>query len=220
MRRVESQVFIDSELKTRILVGPFTFNAWSASFQVFRAAMLMLEAASPQILDDYHESIRELTILHPNSWGVIYIADEMNRSEQWDAVKEACEDEETVLSSSPWNDIIARTTLGKAIGEDAHWWWTHVTAPCLTPGAAGAKVKMLEGSVDLNHANVVAPQAGSSIDHTEHGTGSKRCRRNNPRPAHQPAQEAHRPKGRGKGNKGQGKGKGKGHGKGQGKWNR
>ena len=88
MRRFDSQVFVDSELKTRQITGPSNYEAWLCCWRVFRAAMIMLEAASPATLDRYADGIRDLSRIHPQAWGIIFVADELNRYERWDTIME------------------------------------------------------------------------------------------------------------------------------------
>ena len=84
LRKFEAQVFVHGELTTRMLRGPASFEAWKACWRVFRSCMLMLRAATPSALDAYKEGIRMLVTLYPGAWGVIQVADETVRGEQWD----------------------------------------------------------------------------------------------------------------------------------------
>ena len=82
--KFNTQVFVDGALQSRMLRGPSDFASWECSWAVFRSAMVMLKAAAPQTLDNYHNGIRELSTLYgPAAWGIISLADEVNRSERW-----------------------------------------------------------------------------------------------------------------------------------------
>ena len=134
-----AQVFVNGELVTKQLRGPSNYDGWRASWRVFRSAMIMLGASSPASLDRYARGIEELTLLFPNSWGVISMADETMRSERWDMV---IENSTTAL---PWNEIIAATAYGEG-GPHAHWWYMHVVGPLTTArGSAGSVVAAVEG---------------------------------------------------------------------------
>ena len=151
IRKFEAQVFVDGELKTRILRGPSNFESWSACWAVFRSAMIMLDLASPQVLDDYHEGIRQLTALFPSAWGIIFTADEIMRSEQWDILNEIYTDEGSGDATYPWNKVLAASAFGKATGDVRHWWDTHVVFPVQSSGGAGARIKVadIEGTANL-----------------------------------------------------------------------
>ena len=151
IRKFEAQVFVDGELKTRILRGPSNFESWSACWSVFRAAMIMLDKASPQVLDDYHEGIRQLSSLFPSAWGIVFTADEIMRSEQWDIIQETLVDDGADDQTYPWNKVIAASAFGRSSGDIRHWWDTHVVFPVQSSGAGGARVKVaeIEGSENL-----------------------------------------------------------------------
>ena len=151
IRKFEAQVFVDGELKTRILRGPSNVESWSACWSVFRSAMIRLDMASPQVLDDYHEGIRQLSSLFPSAWGIVFTADEIMRSEQWDIIHETLVDEGLQDSAFPWNKVISASAFGKATGDIRHWWDTHVLFPVQSSGAGGARVKIaeIEGSENL-----------------------------------------------------------------------
>ena len=79
IRKFDAQVWVDNELRTKAIHGPSGYDAWLACWKVFRAAMLMNEAASPAVLDRYADGIRDLSMLYKGHWGVIFLADELNR---------------------------------------------------------------------------------------------------------------------------------------------
>ena len=129
-RRFEAQTFVDGKLEVRMLAGPSNFESWRASWQVFRTCVVSLGAAPPSVLDGYEEGIRQLTLLHPNHWGVILRADDTVRSEKWDILLE----NHRTKGGSPeqgWASIIASSTYGAPASALGHWWWMHVTAPCM-----------------------------------------------------------------------------------------
>ena len=149
IKKFEAQVFVDGALKTRHLRGPSDFDAWSGCWKVFRAAMVMLGAASPQSLDDYHDGIKQLCQLFPRHWGVIFCADEILRGEMWDSIADDLEDEGKLPANLPWDHIMSITTFGKAVGDHQHFWNTYVVWPCQAPGNAKVVVKEMEGSVHV-----------------------------------------------------------------------
>ena len=153
--RFTAQVFVAGELVTHQLKGPSSYASWRASWNVFRAAMIMANGASPATLDRYSRGIEELTTLFPHAWGIIALADETMRAERWDITMENSKGEAT------WEDIIARTAYGSD-GPFAHWWYMHVVGP-LTTGArqATSTIAAIEGTVPAMH--VLGPPAGAAF---------------------------------------------------------
>jgi hypothetical protein len=128
MRKFSAQTFVDGQLQTKTLAGPGNFDSWFACWEVFRAAMIMLDAASPAALDAYGQGIRELVSIYPNHWGVIVVADELMRAENWGNISEDLADEGSLDTARPWNQILKLTAFGS--GQKAHWWDMHVIYPC------------------------------------------------------------------------------------------
>ena len=65
------------------LTGPASFDSWLSSWQVFRTAMIMLEGADPERLDQYSNFVRLLNEKHGfKCWWLIYQADIRMRSEK------------------------------------------------------------------------------------------------------------------------------------------
>ena len=146
-RKFQDQVFINGRLETRMLSGPANFESWLACWSVFKSCMLALGAASPGALDGYSNGIRQLSTLWPNYWGVILTADEVMRGEQWE---QCAEDilEESGDEQHVWDKVLQDTRFGNARGSGAHWWWTHVVAPCQKslPSGTAPLIAQLEGA--------------------------------------------------------------------------
>eukprot|EP00972_Heterocapsa_arctica_P043864 6476843-Heterocapsa_arctica.AAC.1 len=49
----------DGSWQRRELPGPPTFEAWWASWRVYRTAMLLLRAVDAELLDNYAEMVRD-----------------------------------------------------------------------------------------------------------------------------------------------------------------
>ena len=151
LRKFDSQVFVDNELRNRPLTGPSNFDAWLASWKVFRSAMIMQGAASPAILDKYANGIRDLANIHPGSWGIIFVAGELNRFERWENIFEELQDGDDEFRKQagfkadlPWNTVIKLSTFGVNFQDYSHWWFLHVlsvaTGKVCLPQAAVASV--------------------------------------------------------------------------------
>jgi len=151
LRKFDGQVFVDNELRNRQLAGPSNFDAWLASWKVFRAAMIMHGAASPAVLDKYANGIRDLAKIHPSSWGIIFVADELNRFERWENIFEELQDSDDEFrkqagfkSDFPWNTVIKLSTFGVNFEDYSHWWFLHVLS--VASGKGSALAAELEGS--------------------------------------------------------------------------
>jgi hypothetical protein len=75
------------------LTGPPAFDIWLSSWRVFRTAMIMLEGADPERLDQYSDFIRNLHEKHGTKcWWLIYQADIRMRSEKIEKFMEQLSD--------------------------------------------------------------------------------------------------------------------------------
>lgn len=77
----------------------------------------------PRHLDKYAEGIRRLYSTHGH-WTVILVADERDRSEQWDILAEKfyASPPPEFRPSAPWDCIIKESAYG-LIGALAEWWY-------------------------------------------------------------------------------------------------
>ena len=107
--------------------GPTGITMWSACFQVFRTAMVMLKAADPERLDQYSSFIKGLSERHgAGCWFLIYQADVRLRSEK---IPKIVRNLDGVENRSKW--ALAFTS---AIDMDApgvsEFWNEQVHRPC------------------------------------------------------------------------------------------
>ena len=64
----------DGTLRTLELKGPSTYEEWRACNAALRTAMLMLDGATPESLDNYAEHVRRLHQRHgPRAWLLLYL---------------------------------------------------------------------------------------------------------------------------------------------------
>ena len=191
IRKFTAQVWIRNQLETKHLTGPGSYDDWLDCWNLFRVAMVSLLAASPQVLDDYASGIRELVTLYPSSWGLVWAADEIMRSEQWGQLKEELVDAKAWPEDRPWDEVIARTTFGKGDITRQHYWNTHVVYPATQSGGGLRTVQALEGtkhipSVDGLYTGMASGSSGSArtsggnVSTTNEETSMKK-RRNNRR---------------------------------------
>ena len=64
------------------LPGPSSLVAWKASWNVFRAACIMLNVCSLASMEAYARQIGKLNTQLPRCWGLIYLADDGARAER------------------------------------------------------------------------------------------------------------------------------------------
>ena len=234
LNRLEAQVFINGELKTRALTGPSNFEAWMSCWEVFRAACLCIEELSPSTLDAYAKGISMLNDLYPRHWGVVYCADEIMRAEIWNRLAEELEDKSMWPAALPWDYVIQLSTYGGGGTnfEMLQWWQSHVVLPCQNQTSPINFIQRLEGTELLPSPHGWAASAHRSAPRSDSAPPNKR-KRNGTRggnrggggghsgragqlgaPDYGPPQHHHdNNKGKGGKNKGKGKGndKGKGH---------
>lgn len=60
----------------RIFLGQAVVAAWRASWNVFRAALIMLNICSLVSLETYARQVEKLNTQWPRCWGLIYMADD------------------------------------------------------------------------------------------------------------------------------------------------
>ena len=125
------QVWVNGQLETKTIAGPPDHDAWLAHFRVFRAAMVMCRGASPATLDRYALGIRNLLLRYPGSWGLVCIADEIVRGEQWPRLMEEAkaDPEYDEDNSMPWDDILKGSAFRIGSGTLQEFWDQHVLHP-------------------------------------------------------------------------------------------
>ena len=220
-----AQVWVNNRLETKHLHGPGNFEAWMDCWHLFKVTMISLLAASPQRLDDYANGVRELNTLYPNSWGLVFAADELMRSEQWQLIRDELLDAKSWPESRPWDDVLLKATFGKGDVERQHWWNTHVVYPASSTGGGLKAVQAIEGSPYVPTPDGLFTNAGSTHVGSGKGAASRNeaeSHRANRRPRNGKARDVpyqvnyyDHPKGKHKGT-----GKGKGHKSGKNKDNK
>ena len=154
LRKYTDQVFVDGKLQTRLLHGPSTFEAWQGCWGVFKAAMLMLDAASLGSLNQYEEGLRQLTTVY-KEWSCIARAEATMRATQWAILlEEVRRTKPTDFDEQrPWDFVIGVSSFGVEHGMRAHWWWLHVTGPLSTSGSSAAAMSTadrIDGRTTVN----------------------------------------------------------------------
>jgi hypothetical protein len=227
MHKFEAQVFVDSQLVSRLMKGPSTFDSWMESWLVFRALMICTVTVSSSTLDRYSQGIQQLAHQHPNHWGIIYCADEIMRGEIWTSTAENLFDLGRMPADMPWDLVLRLTSFGgsECTAQSSHWWKRHVEWPCQRT-EAGARQYLQE--VEGTHL-LPFPEGFSAVDGSAARAPGRNRTRGNPRRAtawkqqdnqgpyptdHGNGGKGHSKNSKGKGKDNKGKGKGKDHNKG------
>ena len=130
-KALEIMAFIQTgpgELAHRSLPGPSSWEAWRASWRIFRNAMMMLKASMVGALDADENFIRKLALKHPHNWGVVCRADGIMRSEGWVDLKEQLEiNLAEGFHRGPYNPGMAWETVINTATQDKDFWVEHIT---------------------------------------------------------------------------------------------
>ena len=158
-RHFDALVYEAGEWKMRELRGPPNLDVWQGNWAVFSTAMIMLNQASVGSLAKYKEGLELLCRLHPQAWGVIYMADMAMRSEHWAYMMDELLDDPPAKFDKdiPWDTVIALSTFSVS-GPAADWWYSHVTGPLTTGGAkeAESKIAQIERRASMSQSVGVA----------------------------------------------------------------
>jgi hypothetical protein len=71
----------------RIFLGQAVVAAWRASWNVFRAALIMFNICSLVSLETYARQVEKLNTQWPRCWGLIYMADDGARAERLEKIR-------------------------------------------------------------------------------------------------------------------------------------
>ena len=169
----------DGTWKRQELPGPPNFDYWWASYKVLRCIFLLLDVASPEMLDNYGELIRSFVKLYKEQcWFLIYQADVRMRSEHFDRLRRFAERGErlppgvTYDQQKPWHAIFHMAV------EDTTWWDTNLHRPAMH------FLTQLKSPEELTHDGTTQPQisAGDSPSSAApRGRGTLRSRTRSPR---------------------------------------
>lgn len=145
LRKYTDQVFVDGRLQTRMLHGPSTFAAWQGCWGVFKAAMIMLDAASQGALNQYEEGLRQLTTMY-GSWACISRSETTMRATQWTIILEEARraKPQNFDESKPWDFVISASSFGVEHGMRSHWWWLHVVGPLSASGGVSTAMAIAD----------------------------------------------------------------------------
>ncbi len=145
----------NGEIQVREQPGPSNFQAWTASWRVFKAAAIMLDIISMACLSRYEKAIERLVLQWPACWGLVGAAEDKARSERWmrlhrktiadrDAGKPVPRD---WTIDKPWSALMVELAM------DLEFWTEHVHIPAtawMANGQRGAPRVAAEDAI-LHH---------------------------------------------------------------------
>jgi hypothetical protein len=160
-RKFDHKKMVGNEIVIQRLAGPSCFDEWLGSWSVMKTALIMLGEASPGTLELYEESIRQLSVLYPASWGDLCIAEEKLRWSHWDRMyEEITSDLQREAAphpgfnpDMPWEYIISHSAYGPPKHLTAHWWFLNLVGPLNSPSGTKQVVAALEGRRITNQWN-------------------------------------------------------------------
>ena len=118
--------------KRQELPGPPSFDYWWASYKVLRCIFLLLEVASPEMLDNYGELIRSFVSLYgEQAWFLIYQADVRMRSEHFERLRRYAERSEKLPAEVTYDERKPWATVFHMAIEDTSWWDANLHRPAM-----------------------------------------------------------------------------------------
>ena len=123
------------------LPGPSTLMAWKASWQVFRAACIMLNICSIASLEAYARQVEKLHVQWPRCWGLIYMADDGARAERLEKVRRKLTIEAAQNRQVPreWDPMKPWSCVLTQLATDIEYWTDRVHHPAASWTAAGGR---------------------------------------------------------------------------------
>eukprot|EP00434_Breviolum_minutum_P040624 symbB.v1.2.036105.t1/scaffold5010.1/size60825/7 len=142
----------DGSFLQKDLPGPASFQAWMASWRVFKTACLMLNIATLSSLETYSRHIEKLVLQWPSAWGLVASADDQARAEKMSRLRRSILLDQSVGRQiprdwdpgAPWSCVLVELT------KDVTYWNEKVHIPAaawLAAGGKGAPVVASESAV-------------------------------------------------------------------------
>lgn len=161
----------NGEIQVREQPGPANFQAWTASWRVFKAAAIMLDIITLAALSRYEKAIERLVLQWPACWGLIGAAEDKARSERWMRLqRRVIADKDagrTVpsdwMSDKPWSALMV------LLATDLEFWSEQVHIPAtawMANGQRGAPKVAAEEAI-LHHLplGITDGDNGAGDDH-------------------------------------------------------
>ncbi len=142
----------DGSFLQKELPGPPTYQAWLASWRVFRTSCLMLDIVNLAALEVYGKHVEKLVLQWPSCWGLIYAADDLARAERLEKLRRRFTVEAGLGRQVPrdWNEAKPWSCLFTELTKDESFWSEKVHIPAsawVAAGSRGSPVVASEASV-------------------------------------------------------------------------
>ena len=112
------------------LAGPPDFAHWWASFRVLRTALLLLDSAATEPLDNYGELLRSFDEMYGSTcWFILYDADVKMRSEHFPRLRRQAENGEALPRGVKFNELKPWAAVWQMAAESENWWNHHLHRP-------------------------------------------------------------------------------------------
>eukprot|EP00435_Cladocopium_sp_Y103_P025911 s2755_g6.t1 len=123
------------------LPGPGSYTAWKASWNVFRAACIMLNICSMASLEAYSKQVEKLTTQWPRCWGLIYCAEDSARAERLEKWRRRLTIEAAQNRQTPrdWDPLRPWSCIFIQVAADMEFWAEKVHHPAAAWTAAGGR---------------------------------------------------------------------------------
>ena len=171
----------NGEIQVREQPGPANFQAWMASWRVFKAAAIMLDVITLASLSRYEKAIERLVLQWPACWGLIGAAEDKARSERWMRLqRRTIADRDSGRPTPPdWTETKPWSALMVTLATDLEFWTEQVHIPAtawMANGQRGAPRVAAEEAI-LHHLPIggMDSDAGGKDDH---GAGDRRKQAN------------------------------------------
>ena len=131
----------DGSFLQKDLPGPASFQAWMASWRVFKTACLMLNVATLSSLETYARHVEKLVLQWPAAWGLVASADDQARAEKMARMRRTILLDQSLGRQiprdwdpgAPWSCVLVELT------KDVTFWNEKVHIPAAAWMAAGGK---------------------------------------------------------------------------------
>lgn len=156
----------DGSFLQKDLPGPASFQAWMASWRVFKTACLMLNVATLSSLESYSRHIEKLVIQWPSAWGLVAAADDQARAEKMARLRRTILLDQSLGRQIPreWDPGAPWSCIFVELMKDVTFWNEKVHIPASAWTAAGGK----GAPVVASESAVISVLPGSShVDSVE-----------------------------------------------------
>ena len=171
----------NGEIQVREQPGPANFQAWTASWRVFKAAAIMLDITTLAALSRYEKAIEKMVLQWPTCWGLIGAAEDKARSERWMRWQRRVIADRDAGRPTPadWREDKPWSALLVSLALDLEFWTEQVHIPAtawMANGQRGAPKVAAEDAI-LHHLPLGITD-GDTGARDDHGLGERKKQAN------------------------------------------